>query len=146
MTKPVLYLGLAVSLLVPTAALMLFFAAATTPVAPPGPGSDYASEFDKDAIIAIHNELEALDGRATPGSAGQIAEARRIAGEARGWSVNFDAEAEWEEFALATSGLAALLAEGLENPETFSAADYDRAKARLVAAGDALPDERRPLE
>jgi hypothetical protein len=143
-TKPVLFLGLAVSLLVPTAALMLFFAAATTPVAPPAPGTDHASEFDKDAIIAIHNELEALDGRATPGSPGQITEARRIAREARAWSVHFDADAEWEEFALATSALAALLADGLEHPETFSAADYDLAKGRLVAALAALPAERHP--
>jgi hypothetical protein len=145
-TRPLLFLGLAVSLLVPTLALSVFFKAATTPVPPPAPGTDHASQFDKDTIIAIHNELEALDGRTTPGSMGQIAEARRIAREARAWSVHFDADAEWEEFALATSALAAVLADGLEHPESFSAADYDRAKAPLVAARDALPDERRPLE
>jgi hypothetical protein len=145
-TRPLLFLGLAVSLLVPTLALTVFFKAATTPVPPPAPGTDYASQFDKDTIIAIHNELEALDGRATPGSAGQIAEARRLAREARAWSVHLDADAEWEEFALATSALAAVLAYGLEHPERFSGADYDRAKARLVTARNALPDERRPLE
>jgi hypothetical protein len=143
-TRPLLFLGLAVSLLVPTLALSVFFKAATTPVAPPAPGTDYASQFDKDTIIAIHNELEALDGRATPGSTGQIAEARRIAREARAWSVHFDADAEWEEFALATSALAAVLADGMEDPESFSAADYDRAKARLVAARGALSGRTSP--
>src|SRR5215207_6621665 len=46
----------------------------------------------------------------------QIAEARRLAREARAWSVHLDADAEWEEFALATSALAAVLADGLEHP------------------------------
>jgi ABC-type phosphate/phosphonate transport system substrate-binding protein len=92
--------------------------------------------------VAIHNELEALDQRATPGSAGQIGEARRIAREARTWSVQFDAEPEWEEFALATSALAASMADALEHPEAFSAADYDRAVERLRAAARALPHDR----
>jgi hypothetical protein len=131
-----LFAALAGSLLVPTSAVALLLAAATAPAAAPAPGTGHPSELDKDDIIAIHNELEALDRRATPGSAGQIAEARRIAREARGWSVHWDAEPEWEEFALATSALAALLANGLEHPEAFSAANYDRAVARMVAAGE----------
>jgi hypothetical protein len=97
---------------------------------------------DKDDIVAIHNELEALDRRATPGSVGQIGEARRIAREARTWAVQFDAEPEWEELALATSALAALMADALEHPDAFAAADYDRAVERLGAAERALPHDR----
>jgi hypothetical protein len=144
--RALLYVALAASLLVPAGAVALFVAAATAPAAPPAPGTAHPSEFDQDDIIAIHNELEALDRRATPGSAGQIAEARRIAREARAWSVHWDAEPEWEEFALATSALAALLANGLEHPEALSAADYDRAVARMVAAAEALPEHRQPID
>ena len=146
MSRALLFLGLALSLLVPASALALFYVGATTSVPPPGPGELHASEFHKDDIVAIHNELLALDELATPGSAGQIAEARRIAREARAWSVRLDADPEWEEFALAVSALAAMLADGLEHPETFSAAEYVRAVARVDAARAALPEERQELE
>lgn len=142
MSRALLFAALAASLLVPAGAVALAVAAGTTPSSPPAPGTAWPTELDKDEIVAIHNELEALDQRATPGSAGQIGEARRIAREARTWSVRFDAEPEWEEFALATSALAASMADALEHPEAFSAADYDRAVERVKAAGRALPDDR----
>jgi hypothetical protein len=146
MTRTLVFLGLAASLLVPTAAGALLLIGATTSVPPPAPGTFHPSELEKDDLIAIHNELQELDRRASPGSPGQIAEARRIAREARTWSTHFDAEFEWEEFALATSALAAVLADGLEHPETFSAEVYDRAVARIDAARNALPDDRRAAE
>lgn len=142
MTRALLFCALAVSLLVPAGAVGLAVAAGTSPSAPPAPGSARPTEVDKDDIVAIHNELEALDRPATPGSVGQIGEARRIAREARTWAVQFDAEPEWEELALATSALAALMADALEHPDAFAAADYDRAVERLGAAERALPHDR----
>jgi hypothetical protein len=83
-----------------------------------------------------------MDLHATPGSTAQITEARRIAREARTWAVHFEAEPEWEEFALAISALAAVIADGLEHPEGFSSRVYERASERMQAAADqALPIE-----
>jgi hypothetical protein len=83
-----------------------------------------------------------MDLHATPGSSAQIGEARRIAREARTWAVRFEAELEWEEFALATSALAAVIADGLEHPATFSSLAYQQAVEREQAAAEAaLPIE-----
>ncbi|MEX0817167.1 MAG: hypothetical protein WD027_06960 [Gaiellales bacterium] len=142
MSRALLFAALAASLLAPAGGVALAVAAATSPSYPPAPGTAWPTESDKDEIVAIHNELEALDRRATPGSVGQIGEARRIAREARTWAVQFDAEPEWEELALATSALAALIADALEHPDAFAAANYDRAVERLGAAVRALPHDR----
>lgn len=144
MSRLLLFAALAASLFVPAGGVAIAMAAATAP--PAAPSADATrppTDFDKDEIVAIHNELDALDRRATPGSTAQIVEARRIAREARAWAVRFEAEPEWEEFALATSALAAVIADGLDNPTTFSRAAYDRAVDRVTAAAKGLPEERR---
>jgi hypothetical protein len=142
MTKLLLFAALATSLLVPAGGVALAVAAATSAPVKPSPDEIRpATEFDKDQIVAIRNELAELDRRATPGSTAQILEARRIAREARTWAVHFESEPEWEEFALATSALASVVADGLEHPAAFSPRAYDRALARLEAADEALPDD-----
>jgi hypothetical protein len=83
-----------------------------------------------------------MDLHATPGSSAQISEARPIARKARTWAVRFEAEPEWEEFALATSALAAVTADGLENPAALSSAANERAVEReRAAAEEAIPIE-----
>ena len=143
MTRFPLFSALALSLLVPAAGVAVAIAAVTSPPARYSPDeSRPPTQFDKADLKAMHDELLALDMRATPGVSPQIAEARRIAREARTWAVHFEAEPEWEEFALATSALAALIANGLEHPETFSSRAYERAAAReRAAAEEALPIE-----
>jgi hypothetical protein len=142
MRKVLLFGALAASLLVPAGAVALAVAAATSgPVTSSPDEIRPATEFDKDQLVAIRNELAELDRRATPGSTAQILEARRIAREARTWAVHFESEPEWEELALATSALAAIIGDGLEKPTAFRAAAYDRALARLQAADQALPDD-----
>jgi hypothetical protein len=142
MTKLLLCAGLAASLLVPAGGVAVVVIAATSAPATRSPDElRPATEFDKDQIVAIRNELVELDRRATPGSSAQILEARRIAREARTWAVRFEAEPEWEELALATSALAAVIADGIEHPAAFSPRAYDRAVARLRAADEALPDD-----
>jgi hypothetical protein len=143
MSRLLLFAALAASLLVPAGFVAVAVAAVTAPPARPSPDATRPpTEFEKDNLVAIHNELSALDRRATPGSTGQILEARRIAREARTWAVRFEAEAEWEEFALATSALATVIADALEKPSAFSSTAYDRAVKRVRAAESALPDER----
>jgi hypothetical protein len=143
MTRLFLFSALATSLLVPAAGVAVAIAAVTSPPARYSPDeSRPPTQFDKADLKAIHDELVALDLGATPGTTAQIAEARRIAREARAWAVHFEAEPEWEEFALATSALASVIADGLEHPETFSSRAYDRAVAReRAAAEEALPIE-----
>jgi hypothetical protein len=138
--------ALAASLLVPAGVVALAVAAASSPASTPTPGSARPTEVNKDDIVAIYNELEALDRRAKPRSPGQIAEAQRIAREANAWAAQWDAEPEWEEFASATGALATLMAAALEHPRSFSAPEYDRAVDRLVAAGEALPEGRQPQD
>jgi hypothetical protein len=141
-TKLLLFAALAISLLVPTGAIAIVVAAATSPPATRSPDElRPATEFDRDQIVAIHNELAELDRRATPGSTARVLEARRIAREARSWSARLEAEPEWEELALATSALAAVIADGLEHPAAVSPRAYDRAVARLRAADEAIPDD-----
>jgi hypothetical protein len=142
MTRLLLLIALAISLLVPAGGVAVVVAAATSAPATRSPDElRPATEFDKDQIVAIRNELAELDRRATPGSTAQILEARRIAREARSWAARLEAEPEWEELALATSALAAVIADGLEHPASFSPGAYDRAVARLRAADEALPDD-----
>jgi hypothetical protein len=142
MTRLLLFTALAISLLVPVGGVGVVVAAATSaPVSASPDEIRPASEFDKDQIVAIRNELAALDRRATPGSTAQILEARRIAREARIWALHFEAEPEWEELALATSALAAVIADGIEHPAALSPRAYDRAVARLRAADKALPND-----
>ncbi len=143
MTRPLLFSALAASLLVPAAGVAVAIAAVTSPPASYSPDEARPpTQFDKADLEAIHDELVALDLRATPGASAEIAEARRIAREARAWAVHFEAQPEWEEFALATSALASVIADGLEHPEMFSSRAYDRAVAReRAAAEEALPIE-----
>ncbi len=143
MNRLVLFAALAASLLVPAGGVAVAIAAVTSPPARYSPDDTRPpTQFDKADLKAIHDELVAMDLHATPGSSAQIDEARRIAREARAWAVHFEAEPAWEEFALATSALAAVVADGLEHPEMFSSRAYDRAVARDRAAADeALPIE-----
>lgn len=141
MSRLLLFAALGVSLLVPAGAAAVAVAAATSAPTTPSPDETRPPrQFDKADLLAIYEELEALDAHATPGSTGQILEARRIAREARTWMVRFEADPAWEEFALATSALAAVIAEGLEKPEAFSSIRYERAAERAQAAAEtALP-------
>jgi hypothetical protein len=143
MTRLLLFAALATSLLVPVGGVAVAVAAATSTPATPSPDEIRPpTQFEKADLVAIEEELEALDRVATPESGPQILEARRIAREARAWAVRFEAEPEWEEFALATSALAALIADGLQNPASFPADDYNRAVERVRAAAErALPIE-----
>jgi hypothetical protein len=143
MSRLFLFAALAASVLVPTGFMAVAVAALTAPPARPSPDATRPpTQFEKADLVAIKDELEALDRVATPGSTAQILEARRIAREARAWAVRFEADPEWEEFALATSALAALIADGLESPAAFSPDDYDRATERVRAAAEqALPIE-----
>ena len=83
---------------------------------------------------------------ATPASKNHPAEARRLAREAKAWADRFEAEPEWEEFALATSGMASVLARVFADPPSVPERDWDAAAARLDAAGLALPRERQPAD
>lgn len=143
MTRILLFAALAVSLLVPAGGIAVAIAAVSSPPARYSPDDTRPPrQFDKADLKAIHDELVAMDLHATPGSSAQISEARRIAREARTWAVRFEAEPEWEEFALATSALAAVIADGLENPATFSSLAYAQAAERERAAAEAaLPIE-----
>ena len=143
MTRVLLFAALAASLLAPAGGVALAIAAATSPAHPPAPNETRPpTQFDKADLKAIHDELVAMDLHATPGSSAQISEARRIAREARSWAVRFEAEPAWEEFALATSALAAVIADGLENPAAFSSQAYQQAVDReRAAAEEALPIE-----
>lgn len=143
MTRLLLFAALAASLLVPAAGVAVAIAAVTAPPARYSPDDTRPpTQFDKADLVAIYDELKALDLHATPRSRGQIIEGRRIAREARTWAVRFEAEPEWEEFALATSALATVIADALENPVTFSSPAYDRAVERArVASEQALPIE-----
>lgn len=143
MTRILLLAALAASLLVPAGGVAVAIAAATSgPYTPAANETRPPTQFDKADLKAIHDELVAMNLHATPGSSAQISEARRIAREARSWAVRFEAEPEWEEFALATSALAAVIADGLENPAALSLAAYERAVERdRAAAEEALPIE-----
>jgi hypothetical protein len=80
MTKLLVFAGLAASLLVPAGGVAVVVVGATSAGARRSPDElRSATEFDKDQIVAIRNELAELDRRATPGSSAQILEARRIA-------------------------------------------------------------------
>jgi hypothetical protein len=143
MTKILLFAGLSISLLVPASGVAVVVAAATSEPATRSPGEVRPpTQFEKAGLVAITKELEALDRVAAPGETAQILEARRISREARSWTVHFEAEPEWEELALATSALAALIADGLENPSAFPQDGYDRAVARVRLAQEHAP----PLE
>ena len=141
MTKLLLFAGLAISLLVPACGVALAVAAVTSdPVTPAAGELRPPTQFEKADLVAITEELEALDRIATPGETAQILEARRISREARSWAVHLEAEPEWEELALATSALAALIAD--ESPSTFPQDEYERAVARMrLAQEHALPLE-----
>jgi hypothetical protein len=54
--------------------------------------------------------------------------------------VRFEAQPDWEELALATSALAALIADLLEDPAAFSPDTYDVAVARVRLAKSRLPE------
>jgi hypothetical protein len=142
MNRLLLFGALAASLLVPAGLVGVAVAAIAAPPARLSPDEVRPpTEFEKADLVAIEHELEALDRTSTPGSSGQIMEARRIAREARTWAVRFEAEPEWEELAVATSSLAALIADSLENPAAFSPDAHDLAFARVHRALDALPDD-----
>jgi hypothetical protein len=135
-TRLLLFAALAVSLLVPVGALAVLAGVDPNPSSP--------SELEKDEMIDLYNELTRVEELARPGSAGHIAEARRIANEAAGWAERHEAGPEWEEFASATSALAGLLAEGIAGSPSFSETEYDWAVDRINTALAALPPERRP--
>jgi hypothetical protein len=136
-TRLLLGLALAVSLIVPVGGLAMVTAGMAG-------GASTTSEWDKDELIDDYNQLTRVEEQARPGSAGHIAEARRIAQETLVWAKENDAEPEWEEFAYATSALATLLADGLAGLPSFSETRYDHAVDRINAALAALPPERRP--
>jgi len=134
-TRVVLLGALLVSLVVPVGSLAMLTVADTTT----GP-----SEWEKDEMIDLYNELTRVEEQARPGSAGHIAEANRIAQAAAAWGQEHEAEPEWEEFAAATSALASLLADAIAGAPSFSETEYDRAVDRINAALAGLPPERRP--
>jgi hypothetical protein len=134
-TRLALIVALATSLLVPVGGLAM--------VAVAGSGSG-PSEMEKDEMIDLYNQLTRVEEQARPGSAGHIAEARRIAQEAAVWAARYEAGTDWEEFASATSALATLLADGIAGLPSFSEAEYDSAVVRINAALAGLPPERRP--
>jgi hypothetical protein len=134
-TRLLLAGALLVSLIVPVGSLaMLTVADRTT-----GP-----SEWEKDEMIDLYNELTRVEEQALPGSSGHVAEANRIAQAAAAWGEQHEAEPEWEEFAAATSALASLLAQWIAESPSFSEAEYDHAVNRINAALAGLPPERRP--
>jgi hypothetical protein len=134
-TRLLLVVALATSLIVPAGGLAMFAFAGSTS----GP-----SELEKDEMIEFYNQLTRVEEQARPGSVGHIAEARRIARETASWAARYEAEAEWEEFASATSAMATLLADGIAGLPSFSEEEYDRAVDRINAALAGLPPERRP--
>jgi hypothetical protein len=136
-TRVLLVGALLVSLIVPVGGLAMVAAA---------DASSGPSEMEKDEMIDLYNDLTRVEEQARPGSAGHIAEARRIAHETAGWAARYEAGPEWEEFASATSALASLLADGIAGSPSFSETEYDRAVERINAALAALPPERRPDE
>jgi hypothetical protein len=107
-------------------------------------GASTTSEWEKDELIDDFNQLTRVDEQARPGSAGQIAEARRIAQETLAWAKENEAEPEWEEFAYATSAMATLVADRIAGVPSFSETRYDQAVDRINAALAALPPERHP--
>jgi hypothetical protein len=133
-TRLALIVALATSLLVPVGGLAMVAVAGS---------SSSASEMEKDEMIDIYNQLTRVEEQARPGSAGHIAEARRIAREAAEWAELHEAGAEWEEFAAATSALASLLADGIAGSPSFSETEYDHAVDRINAALAGLPYDRR---
>jgi hypothetical protein len=134
-TRLLLAGALLVSLIVPVGSLaMLTVADSTT-----GP-----SEWEKDEMIDLYNELTRVEEQARPGSSGHVAAANRIAQAAAAWAEQHEAEPEWEEFAAATSALASLLAQWIAESPSFSEAEYDHAVDRINAALAGLPPERRP--
>ena len=138
MTRILLFAALAVSLVVPAGGLAVLAGVDTNPSAP--------SELEKDELIDLYNELTRVEELARPGSTGHVDEARRIAHDASVWAETFEASAEWEEFASATSAMATLLADGIANSPSFSEAEYNRAVDRINAALARLPYDRRPSE
>jgi hypothetical protein len=136
-TRLLLPLALAVSLVIPVGGLAMVTAGMAG-------GASTTSEWEKDELIDDYNQLTRVDEQARPGSAGQIAEARRIAEEALVWAKENEAEPEWEEFAYATSAMATLVADRIAGVPSFSETRYDHAVDRINAALATLPPERHP--
>lgn len=144
MTRVFLIAALLASLAVPVGFLALLGA--------DGGGSGTSSrsgslpELEKDEIVHLYNELVRVEQLASPGSKGHAREARRIARDAVAWAQAHGAEPdpEWYEFAMATSDLAQIVAQGISGAPSFSDAAYRQAAARLDVAAAALPPERQP--
>jgi hypothetical protein len=85
-TRLLLAGALLVSLIVPVGSLaMLTVADSTT-----GP-----SEWEKDEMIDLYNELTRVEEQARPGSSGHVAEANRMAHAAAAWGEHHEAVPVW---------------------------------------------------
>lgn len=140
MIRLVLAAALATSLIVPVGSFALLAAVDTSSTG----STSTPTEWDRDEIIDLYNELAKVDAQASPRSPGHVAEARRIAREASAWATRFEAEPEWEEFASATGAMAVVLADTIADPSSVPESTWDRTGARLERATHALPPERQP--